>query len=117
MIKKIVFIFLLFSSLANVFPKVMAWENEQFWGDIIRLRESKFGKDEKYLKKLSDCRMIADNFLKLKKEKDNFNKRVWAVSNCMKDYESIMELKKWLNKYIISFCIFCVSFLIFRVSF
>ena len=83
MIKKIVFIFLLFSSLANVFPKVMAGENEQFWGDIIRLRESKFGKDEKYLKKLSDCRMIADNFLKLKKEKDNFNKRVWAVSNCM----------------------------------
>ena len=72
----------------------MARENEQFWGDIIRLRESKFGKDEKYLNKLSNCRMIADNFLKLKKEEDNFNKRVWAVSNCMKDYETIMELKK-----------------------
>tara|TARA_B100000886_G_scaffold296643_1_gene223963 strand:- start:170 stop:454 length:285 start_codon:yes stop_codon:yes gene_type:complete len=93
-IKKIVFIFLLFSSLAIDFPKVMARENDQFWGDIIRLRESKFGKDKKYLNKLSDCRMIADNFLKLKKEEDNFNKRVWAVSNCMKDYEAIMELKK-----------------------
>ena len=42
--------------------------------------------------------MIADNFLKLKKEEDNFNKRVWAVSNCMKDYEAIMEVKKLLNK-------------------
>ena len=94
MIKKIVFIFLLFSSLANVFPKVMAGENEQFWGDIIRLRESKFGKDQQYLNKLSECRMIADNFLKLTKEEDNFNKKVWAVSNCMSDYEAIMEVKK-----------------------
>ena len=79
------------------FPKVMATENEQFWGDIIRLRESKFGKDEKYLNKLSDCRIIADNFLKLKKEEDNFNKRVWAVSNCMSDYEAIMEVKKMIK--------------------
>ena len=94
MIKKIVFIFLLFSPLIIDFPKVMARENEQFWGDIIRLRESKFGKDEKYLNKLSNCRMIADNFLKLKKEEDNFNKRVWAVSRCMKDYEAIMDVKK-----------------------
>ena len=52
----------------------------------------------KYLNKLTDCRKIADNFLKLKKEEDNFNKRVWAVSNCMKDYEAIMELKKLLNE-------------------
>ena len=94
MIKKIVFIFLLFSPLIIDFPKVMARENEQFWGDIIRLRESKFGKDEKYLNKLSNCRMIADNFLKFKKEEDNFNKRVWAVSRCMKDYEAIMDVKK-----------------------
>ena len=75
----------------------MAGENEQFWGDIIRLRESKFGKDEKYLNKLSDCRMIADNFLKLTKEEDNFNKKVWAVSNCMSDYEAIMEVKKMIK--------------------
>ena len=98
MIKKIVFIFLLFSPLIIDFPKVMARENEQFWGDIIRLRESKFGKDEKYLNKLSNCRMIADNFLKLKKEEDNFNKRVWAVSRCMKDYEAIMDVKKIIKK-------------------
>ena len=32
--------------------------------------------------------------MKLKKEEDNFNKRVWAVSNFMKDYETIMEVKK-----------------------
>ena len=75
----------------------MATENEQFWGDIIRLRESKFGKDEQYLNKLSDCRMIADNFLKIKSEEDNFDKRVWAVSNCMKDYEAIMEVKKMIK--------------------
>ena len=98
MIKKIVFIFLLFSQLIIDFPKVIARENEQFWGDIIRLRESKFGKDEKYLNKLSNCRMIADNFLKLKKEEDNFNKRVWAVSRCMKDYEAIMDVKKMIKK-------------------
>lgn len=76
------------------FPKAIAKDNEKFWEELIQLRESKFGKDEKYLNKLSDCRIIADNFLKLKKEEDNFNKRVWAVSNCMKDYEAIMELKK-----------------------
>ena len=75
----------------------MATENEQFWGDIIRLRESKFGKDQQYLNKLSDCRMIADNFLKLTKEEDNFNKKVWAVSNCMSDYEAIMEVKKMIK--------------------
>ena len=98
MIKKIVFIFLLFSQPIIDFPKVIARENEQFWGDIIRLRESKFGKDEKYLNKLSNCRMIADNFLKLKKEEDNFNKRVWAVSRCMKDYEAIMDVKKMIKK-------------------
>ena len=98
MIKKIVFIFLLFSQLIIDFPKVIARENEQFWGDIIRLRESKFGKDEKYLNKLSNCRMIADDFLKLKKEEDNFNKRVWAVSRCMKDYEAIMDVKKMIKK-------------------
>ena len=98
MIKKIVFIFLLFSPLIIDFPKVMARENEQFWRDIIRLRESKFGKDEKYLNKLSNCRMIADNFLKLKKEEDNFNKRVWVVSRCMKDYEAIMDVKKIIKK-------------------
>ena len=97
MIKKIVFIFLLFSQPIIDFPKVIARENEQFWGDIIRLRESKFGKDEKYLNKLSNCRMIADNFLKLKKEEDNFNKRVWAVSRCMKDYEAIMDVKKMIK--------------------
>tara|TARA_B100001989_G_C24423481_1_gene405246 strand:+ start:194 stop:493 length:300 start_codon:yes stop_codon:yes gene_type:complete len=96
-IKKIVFIFLLFSPLNIDFPKVMARENEQFWRDIIRLRESKFGKDEKYLNKLSNCRMIADNFLKLKKEEGNFNKRVWAVSRCMKDYEAIMDVKKMIK--------------------
>ena len=98
MIKKIVFIFLLFSPLIIDFPKVMARENEQFWGDIIRLRESKFGKDEKYLNKLSNCRMIADNFLKIKKDEDNFNRRIWAVSNCMKDYEAIMDVKKIIKK-------------------
>ena len=36
--------------------------------------------------KLTDCRKIKDNFSKLKKEEDNFNKRFWAVSQCMKDY-------------------------------
>ena len=74
-----------------------AENTEKFWENIIRLRESKFGKDEKYLNKLTDCRKIADNFLKLKKEEDNFNKRFWAVSQCMKDYEAIMEVKKMIN--------------------
>ena len=47
--------------------------------------------------KLPDCRKIEDNFLKLKKEEDNFNKRFWAVSQCMKDYEAIMEVKKMIK--------------------
>lgn len=47
--------------------------------------------------KLTDCRKIEDNFLKLKKEEDNFNKRFWAVSQCMKDYEAIMEVKKMIK--------------------
>ena len=71
-----------------------AENKEKFWENFIQLRESKFRKDDKYLNKLSDCRMIADNFLKIKKEEDNFNKKVWAVSNCMSDYEAIMEVKK-----------------------
>ena len=75
-----------------------AENTEKFWENIIRLRESKLGKDEKYLNKLTDCRKIADNFLKLKKEEDNFNKRFWAVSQCMKDYEAIMEVKKMIKK-------------------
>ena len=74
-----------------------AENTEKFWENIIRLRESKLGKDEKYLNKLTDCRKIADNFLKLKKEEDNFNKRFWAVSQCMKDYEAIMEVKKMIK--------------------
>ena len=79
------------------FRPLKADNSEQFFDDLIRLRESKFGKDKKYLNKLSDCRMIADNLLKLKKEEDNFNKRVWAVTNCMKDYEAIMEVKKMIK--------------------
>jgi hypothetical protein len=79
------------------FSKAIAKDNEKFWEELIQLRESKFGKDEKYLNKLSDCRIITDNFLKLKKEEDNFNKRVWAVSKCMKDYETIMEVKKMIK--------------------
>ena len=74
-----------------------AENTEKFWENIIRLRESKLGKDEKYLNKLTDCRKIADNFLKLKKEEDNLNKRFWAVSQCMKDYEAIMEVKKMIK--------------------
>ena len=74
------------------FPISIAKDNQNYWEEFIQLRESKFGKDKKYMNKLSECRMIADNFLKIKKEEDNFNKRVWAVSNCMKDYETIMEL-------------------------
>ena len=49
------------------------------------------------LNKLTDCRKIADNFLKLKKEGDNFNKGFWVVSQCMKDYEAIMEVKKMIK--------------------
>ena len=41
--------------------------------------------------------MIADNFLKIKKDEDNFNRRIWAVSNCMKDYEAIMEVKEMIK--------------------
>ena len=74
-----------------------AENKEKFWENFIQLRESKFRKDDKYLNKLSDCRMIADNFLRLKKEEDNFNKRVMAVSKCMKDYEAIMEVKKMIK--------------------
>ena len=70
-----------------------AENKEKFWENFIQLRESKFGKDEKYLNKLTDCRKIADNFLKLKKEGDNFNKGFWVVSQCMKGYEAIMEVK------------------------
>ena len=77
--------------------QVNAENSEKYKENIIRLRESKFGKDEKYLNKLTDCRKIADNFLKLKKEEDNFNKRFWAVSQCMKDYEAIMEVKKMIK--------------------
>ena len=78
--------------------QVNAENSEKFKENIICLRESKFGKDEKYLNKLTDCRKIADNFLKLKKEEDNFNKRFWAVSQCIKDYEAIMEVKKMIKK-------------------
>lgn len=74
-----------------------AENKEKFWENFIQLRESKFGKDDKYLNKLSDCRMIADNFLKIKKDEDNFNRRIWAVSNCMKDYEAIMEVKEMIK--------------------
>ena len=74
-----------------------AENKEKFWENFIQLRESKFRKDDKYLNKLSDCRMIADNFLKIKKDQDNFNRRIWAVSNCMKDYEAIMEVKEMIK--------------------
>ena len=79
------------------FSALHAENQDKFWENLIRLRESKFGKDAQYLNKLSDCRMIADNFLRLKKEEDNFNKRVMAVSKCMKDYEAIMEVKKMIK--------------------
>ena len=92
--KKIFLILFILSIKQMELLTLNAENSDKFWEDLIRLRESKFGKDEKYLNKLSNCRMIADNFLKLKKEEDNFNKRVWAVSNCMRDYEAIMEVKK-----------------------
>tara|TARA_B100000886_G_scaffold114606_1_gene77096 strand:- start:77 stop:373 length:297 start_codon:yes stop_codon:yes gene_type:complete len=95
--KKFHFIFLTIPLTLFICHPLIAENNEQFFNNLIRLRESKFGKDEQYLNKLSDCRMIADNFLKIKKEEDNFNKRVWAVSNCMKDYEAIMEVKKMIK--------------------
>lgn len=87
-------IIFILSFIQSGFTRLNAESLDNFWEDLIRLRESKFGKDEKYLNKLSDCRMIVDNLLKLKKGEDNFNKRVWSVSNCLKDYEAIMEVKK-----------------------
>ena len=94
LIHKIFFILFIFSIINMGLLTLNAKDSDMFWEDLIKLRESKFGKDEKYLNKLSNCRKIADNFLKLKKEEDNFNKRVWAVSRCMKDYEAIMDVKK-----------------------
>ena len=96
-IKKFNFIFLTIPLTLFICHPLIAEDSDEYWEEIIQLRESKFGKDEKYLNKLTDCRKIADNFLKLKKEEDNFNKRVWAVSNCMKDYEVIMEMKKMIK--------------------
>lgn len=92
-----VFISIILSSIMIGFPIAIAKDNEKFWVEFVQLRESKFGKDEQYLNKLSECRMIADNFLKIKKEEENFNKRVWAVSKCIKDYEAIMEVKKLIK--------------------
>ena len=97
-INKIFFIILILSISQIRVLELNAENKEKFWENFIQLRESKFGKDEKYLNKLTDCRKIADNFLKLKKEEDNFNKRFWAVSQCIKDYEAIMELKKMIKK-------------------
>lgn len=90
-------IIFILSLIQSGFLRLNAESLDKYWEDLIRLRESKFGKDEQYLNKLSDCRMIADNFLKIKREEDNFDKRVWAVSNCMKDYEAIMEVKKMIK--------------------
>ena len=95
--KKVLIIFI-FTIMQTGILTLNAENKEKFWENFIQLRESKFRKDDKYLNKLSDCRMIADNFLKIKKDEDNFNRRIWAVSNCMKDYEAIMEVKKLLNK-------------------
>ena len=91
---KKVFITIILSSTMIGFPKSIAKDNQNFWEEFIQLRESKFGKDEKYINKLSDCRIIADNLLKSKKVKGDFNKRVWAVSNCIKNYEAIIDVKK-----------------------
>ena len=96
-IKKFNFIFLTIPLTLFICHPLIAEDSDEYWKEIIQLRESKFGKDEKYLNKLTDCRKIADNFLKLKKEEDNFNKRFWAVSQCMKDYEAIMEVKKMIK--------------------
>ena len=96
-IKKFNFIFLTIPLTLFICHPLIAEDSDEFWEEFIQLRESKLGKNEKYLNKLTDCRKIADNFLKLKKEEDNFNKRVWAVSNCMKDYEAIMEVKKMIK--------------------
>lgn len=94
-ISKNYFIFFICTLTVLFVQPLKADNSEKFFDDLIRLRESKFGKDEKYLNKLSNCRMIADNFLKIKKDEDNFNRRIWAVSNCMKDYEAIMEVKNY----------------------
>ena len=96
-INKIVFIILILSISQIRVLELNAENKEKFWENFIQLRESKFRKDDKYLNKLSDCRMIADNFLKIKKDEDNFNRRIWAVSNCMKDYEAIMEVKEMIK--------------------
>ena len=96
-IKKLNFIFLTILLSLFICNSLIAEESEGFWEELIQLKKSKFEKDEKYLNKLSDCRMIADNFLKIKKDENNFDRRVWAVSNCMKDYEAIMELKKMIK--------------------
>ena len=96
-IKKFNFIFLTIPLTLFICHPLIAEDSDEFWEEFIQLRESKLGKDEKYLNTLTDCRKIANNFLKLKKEEDNFNKRVWAVSNCMKDYEAIMEVKKMIK--------------------
>ena len=95
---KKVFLSIILSSTMIGFPKSIAKDNQNFWEDFIQLRESKFGKDEKYINKLSHCRIIADNLIKSKKVKDDFNKRVWEVSNCIKNYEAIIEVKKTQNK-------------------
>ena len=94
--KKVLIIFI-FTIMQTGTLTLNAENKEKFWENFIQLRESKFRKDDKYLNKLSDCRMIADNFLKIKKDEDNFNRRIWAVSNCMKDYEAIMEVKEMIK--------------------
>ncbi len=94
--KKVLIIFI-FTIMQTGILTLNAENKEKFWENFIQLRESKFRKDDKYLNKLSDCRMIADNFLKIKKDEDNFNRRIWAVSNCMKDYEAIMEVKEMIK--------------------
>ena len=94
--KKVLIIFIFTIMQTGIFT-LNAENKEKFWENFIQLRESKFRKDDKYLNKLSDCRMIADNFLKIKKDEDNFNRRIWAVSNCMKDYEAIMEVKEMIK--------------------
>ncbi len=94
--KKVLIIFI-FTIMQTGILTLNAANKEKFWENFIQLRESKFRKDDKYLNKLSDCRMIADNFLKIKKDEDNFNRRIWAVSNCMKDYEAIMEVKEMIK--------------------
>ena len=64
--KKFHFIFLTIPLTLFICHPLVAEDSDEFWEEIIQLRESKFGKDKKYLNKLSHCRMIADNLLKLK---------------------------------------------------